>query len=323
MVGKYTKNKYCHQGERQYMQALAARRDLEIGQKKEEAYQNLFKTATPFMGVYRNLRGDFLKIVEAGNGFGREDVPAYEQVLNCGHLWMPCCPTGLSGTMFDEEREYGNDEFRYVLVLPMEIGFNFVGMLGEAKMWQRKPIRIITIPTDSGDFSIWDPVSTNQYDPSRSCVSVLLDGYTQEHPAGSLLPPRPSSSDSALGLVATPPQQLDTAGEAPPSFRPDHDGMAFLSGSNIAASSLGGGINSSIGEGVGGLDDMDFSFDPDVNCPVLDDGVNLSSGNDNSAVALLDGFQQLIDYNKSNDTPAQPDICPYPGYAPAKRWRST
>ena len=123
---------------------MAAQRELQIRKKKDEAYSNLiwdFWPNQPPVGVYRNLRGDLLKIVQIDTGSMREDSPDLQEKLEPGYLWMPVVVSGLPGTQFNEEREYFFDEFKYILVEPLEIGFNKVAMNGVV-VYQRKQIRV-------------------------------------------------------------------------------------------------------------------------------------------------------------------------------------
>ncbi|CAN9297861.1 unnamed protein product [Alternaria alternata] len=133
MVARYQKIKYPNPGERQHGESMAAQRDLQVRKKKDEAYSNLiwdFWPNQPPVGVYRNLRGDLLKIVQIDTGSMREDSPDLQEKLEPGYLWMPVVVSGLPGTQFNEEREYFFDEFKYILVEPLEIGFNKVAMNG-------------------------------------------------------------------------------------------------------------------------------------------------------------------------------------------------
>ena len=62
---------------------MAAQRELQIRKKKDEAYSNLiwdFWPNQPPVGVYRNLRGDFLKIVQIDDDFNRYDPSQGRQV---------------------------------------------------------------------------------------------------------------------------------------------------------------------------------------------------------------------------------------------------
>jgi hypothetical protein len=61
----------------------AARWDLQIRKNKDEAYSNLIRNFWPNqspVGVYRNLRGDFLKIVQIDDDFNRYDPSQGRQV---------------------------------------------------------------------------------------------------------------------------------------------------------------------------------------------------------------------------------------------------
>ena len=71
----------------------------------------------------------------------REDSPDLQEKLEPGYLWMPVVVSGLPGTQFNEEREYFFNEFKYILVEPLEIGFNKVAMNGVV-VYQRKQIRV-------------------------------------------------------------------------------------------------------------------------------------------------------------------------------------
>ncbi|CAN9217452.1 unnamed protein product [Alternaria alternata] len=170
MVARYQKIKYPNPGERQHGESMAAQRDLQIRKKKDEAYSNLiwdFWPNQPPVGVYRNLRGDLLKIVQIDTGFMREDSPDLQEKLEPGHLWMPAVVSGLPGTQFNEEREYFFDEFKYILVEPLEIGFNKVAINGVV-VYQRKQIHVAM---NAEKKTVWEAVETDQFDPSQNVKS--------------------------------------------------------------------------------------------------------------------------------------------------------
>ncbi|KAF7678567.1 hypothetical protein GT037_003948 [Alternaria burnsii] len=204
MVARYQRIKYPNPGERQHGESMAAQWDLQIRKKQDEAYSNLireFLPNQPPVGVYRNLRGDLLKIVQIDTGFMREDSPDLQEMLEPGHLWMPAVVSGLPGTQFNEEREYLFDHFKYVLVEPLEIGFNKVAINGVV-VYQRKQIRVAM---NAEKKTVWEAVETDQFDPSQQCFFGAPDGDPQVNPTSTPRPSRTPSSDSAVNLPITPP----------------------------------------------------------------------------------------------------------------------
>jgi hypothetical protein len=142
-----------------------------------------------------------LKIVQIDTGSMREDSPDLQEKLEPGYLWMPVVVSGLPGTQFNEEREYFFDEFKYILVEPLEIGFNKVAMNGVV-VYQRKQIRVAM---NTKKKTVWEAVETDQFDPSQKCFFGAPDGDPQVNPTSTLRPSRTPSSDSAVGLPVTPP----------------------------------------------------------------------------------------------------------------------